>query len=87
LAVKNARLTRDRSVGVTTTCWYPNASAASANPTHQSQPSPTSTPNQMNSANTTTCDSVEACSANRRPYRAGTLRTPIRRSISASWQA
>src|SRR6266536_4551881 len=87
LAVKNARLTRDRSSGLTIACSYPNAPAVSKSPIHQSEPSPTRMPYQTKSANVMTCATVEARSAKGTPYRAGTLCTPIRRSTSTSWVA
>src|SRR5207237_1307937 len=86
-AVKNARFTRDRSSGRTIACSYPNATAVSTSPVHHHAPSPTSTPYQTNSPNVTPCTIDEATSANRTPYRAGTLCTPICRSTSTSWVA
>ena len=89
LAVKNARLTRDRSVGRDDrrARRRTRPRSAPARSTTASR-SPTSAPNQTNSANVTTCATVETRSAARdaEAGRDASARRS-RRSTSASWQA
>ena len=75
LAVKNARLTRDRSVGVHDRVLVDERGRGQRQP---DPPQPAAarpaTPNQTNSANVTTCTTVEARSAAATPKRAGNER-------------
>src|SRR5262249_32660110 len=85
-AVKNARLTRDRSSGRPTRCSSPSTAAVNTTPAYHNQPYPVSAPKAAYSPVVPRWISAEARSAAGTPNRTGTDRTPIRRSTSASWQ-